>query len=77
LKEIAREIGDATRNMAVWTIQLIAGYLLDCILFPLTLFIVLYLISKGIFAFLADAGRSRSLQKDLEAVAGKFFSPRT
>lgn len=33
-------------NIAVWTIKLIAGYLFDCLIFPVTFFLLLYIFTK-------------------------------
>lgn len=42
---------DKTRHMAVLTLKLVAGYVFDCIIFPLTFFVVLYLFTKNIVNF--------------------------
>jgi hypothetical protein len=39
---------ERTHHMAVLTFKLIAGYVFDCIIFPLTFFVVLYLFTKNI-----------------------------
>lgn len=42
---------ERTHHMAVLTFKLIAGYVFDCIIFPLTFFVVLYLFTKNIVNF--------------------------
>ena len=42
---------ERTHHMAVLTLKLIAGYVFDCIIFPLTFFVVLYLFTKNIVNF--------------------------
>lgn len=46
---------DRTRHMAVLTLKLVAGYVFDCIIFPLTFFVVLYLFTKNIVNFFSRA----------------------
>jgi len=46
---------DRTRHMAVLTLKLVAGYVFDCIIFPLTFFVVLYLFTKNLVNFLSRA----------------------
>jgi hypothetical protein len=42
---------DRTHHMAVLTLKLVAGYVFDCIIFPLTFFVVLYLFTKTLVTF--------------------------
>ena len=55
-RERIRQIGtyfkDKTTLMATLTIQLVAGYLFDCIIFPLTFFVILYVLTKSLVNFL-------------------------
>ena len=46
---------DKTRHMAVLTLKLVAGYVFDCIIFPLTFFGVLYLVTKNMVTFFRRA----------------------
>jgi hypothetical protein len=64
-----------SKEFAVWTIKLIAGYLFDCIIFPLTFFIVVYLLTKALLTHVLGISSSRRFQDDLEAVAQKYFRP--
>lgn len=41
-------------EIAVWTIKLIAGYLFDCLIFPATFFILLYLFTRFSFQYLLN-----------------------
>ena len=38
--------------MATLTLQLVAGYLFDCIIFPLTFFVILYVLTRSLVTFL-------------------------
>lgn len=42
---------DRAHHMAVLTLKLVAGYVFDCIIFPLTFFVVLYLFTKNLVNF--------------------------
>lgn len=44
-------------DMAIWTIQLIAGYLFACIAFPATVFIVFYLVTKNLVRYVIGIQR--------------------
>jgi len=46
---------ERTHHMAVLTLKLIAVYVFDCIIFPLTFFVVLYLFTKNIVNFFSRA----------------------
>jgi len=46
---------DKTRHMAILTLKLVAGYVFDCIIFPLTFFVVLYLFTKSLVTFFRRA----------------------
>ena len=58
-KERIQTIGayfkDKTRHMAILTFNLVAGYVFDCIIFPLTFFAVLYLFTKSLVTFFRRA----------------------
>ena len=43
---------DRTRHIAVLTLKLVAGYLFDCIIFPLTFFVILYLFTRNFIRFI-------------------------
>ena len=46
---------DKTHYMAILTLKLVAGYVFDCIIFPLTFFVVLYLFTKSLVTFFRRA----------------------
>jgi hypothetical protein len=61
-----------TEEIAILTIKLIAGYLFDCIIFPVIFFIILYLFTKGTFGYLFG-GRQRYIgTKQLEEILMKL-----
>lgn len=60
-------------DLADWTIKLIAGYLFDCIVFPASLFILFFIVSKAIISYVLGLRRDKSFKDDLEEILGKFY----
>ena len=52
IRQIGKYFKDKTTHMATLTLQLVAGYLFDCIIFPLTFFVILYVLTKSLVTFL-------------------------
>jgi hypothetical protein len=57
IKYVGAYFKDKTRHIAVLTLKLIAAYVFDCLVFPLTFFVILYVFTRGLVSFL-----SRSLR---------------
>jgi len=51
---------DKTHHIAVLTLKLVAGYLFDCIVFPLTFFVILYLFTRNFIRFINRSVESTS-----------------
>lgn len=64
---------EITTEFATWTVKLIAGYIFDCIIFPLAFFVVVYVLTRGLLTYLLGISRSRSMREDFEAVLGKYY----
>jgi hypothetical protein len=73
-REQAEYFRQQSRNIAIWTLQLIAGYLFDSIVFPAVFFILLFVLVKGALNYLFEDRRQRSLQQEL---AGLLTAART
>lgn len=73
LREQADYFKDKTRNIAIWTLQLIAGYLFDSIVFPITFFILLFIVTKGALLYLFEERKYQSLKEDISEIARKFY----
>ena len=73
IKELAKYFKKETKNIAIWTIQLIAGYLFDCIIFPVTFFIILFIITKSILLYLFENRRYQSFKEDIESMIKKYY----
>jgi len=52
IRQIGKYFRDKTALMATLTLQLVAGYLFDCIIFPLTFFVILYVLTKSLVTFI-------------------------
>ena len=52
IQAIGEYFKDKTRDIAVLTLKLVAGYLFDCIVFPLTFFVILYLFTRNFIRFI-------------------------
>ncbi len=74
IKELSLYFKEKTRNIAIWTIQLIAGYLFDAIIFPVTFFIILFIITKGVLLYLFENRRYQSFIEDIESMVIKYYS---
>ena len=70
---MAKWLNDITRDFATWTIKIIAGYLFDCIAFPLAFFIVVYLLTRTLLSYLLGISRRQSAQADLEEVLRRYY----
>ena len=67
-------ISTKTSELSIWALKLIAGYLFDCIVFPLLLFVVLFWLTKFLVRYFFDIQKQQTLREDLEAILQKFFS---
>jgi len=74
IKELSIYFKEKTRNIAIWTIQLIAGYLFDSIIFPVAFFIILFVITKSILLYLFENRRYQSFKDDIESMVIKYYS---
>ncbi len=69
--KMSEYLQDITNDFAVWTIKIIAGYLFDCIIFPLAFFVVVYILTKNLLAYVIGVGRDYSMRKDFETILAK------
>ena len=67
-----------TTDFAVWTVKLIAGYLFDCIIFPLAFLCCSLCSHKGtLLTYLLGISQSRSMRNDFEAILRKYYGKGT
>lgn len=65
-------IEQITHDFATWTIKLIAGYLFDCIVFPLAFFVVVYLLTRSLLTYVFGFSRDNILREDLFAALKQY-----
>lgn len=75
LKAAAERFSEQTRDIAVWTMKLVAGYLFDCILFPAAFFLILLLFTRGMLAHLIGSHRQARFREDLETLLASTPHP--
>jgi hypothetical protein len=61
-----------SRDIAIWTLQLIAGYLFDSIIFPLAFFLLLFVIAKGALLYLFEDRKQSTLRKELTTLVDSY-----
>ena len=68
---MAEYLEKITEDFALWTIQIIAGYLFDCMIFPLAFFISIYILVKHLLTYFIGIRRDHTMKEDLEAVLAR------
>lgn len=72
LKRTITYLTQKTNDLISWVVQFIAGYVFDCIVFPLGLFFLFYWVFKFLIRLLLDLKRSQTFREDMEAVLKKY-----
>ncbi|MDY6974201.1 MAG: hypothetical protein SV775_18080 [Thermodesulfobacteriota bacterium] len=70
---MANYLEQVTRDLAVWTIKLIAGYLFDCIVFPLAFFVAVYILTKTLLTYLFGIRTAQTLGNDFDLALGRYY----
>lgn len=65
VQQIAQSLKHKSVKMAVWTIKLIAGYIFDCIVFPLTLFVLLLWLTRSVMRYVFQKNMQFSLEENI------------
>jgi hypothetical protein len=76
IKQLSNYFKDKTKNIAIWTIQLIAGYLFDSIVFPVTFFILLFIVAKSVLLYIFEDRKRLAVKEDIAAMIDKFYGTR-
>ncbi len=74
LRTQAEYFRDKSRNVAIWTLQLIAGYLFDSIVFPIVFFFLLFVIAKSALLYVFEDHRELSYRKEIRDVLAMLES---
>jgi len=75
LKQISQLMIDKTRDMCLLVLKIIAGYLFDTVIFPLTLFLLFFHLTRIMAGYIFDIQRRQSLREDLEMLLAKYNHP--
>ena len=76
-EQMAQHFKSKTAQVATLTIKLIAGYLFDCIIFPLSFFLVLYVFAKYMTRYLLGIGAGQRISREIEAVFKRYYGDRS
>ena len=68
IEQIAAHLKDKTKDMVIWAIALITGYIFDCIVFPLALFTLLLWLTRSIIRYLFQKNFQASFRDDLSQI---------
>jgi hypothetical protein len=71
---VAGYLKEKTRDLTIWIIKLIAGYVFDCIVFPVGLFVLLFWLTKVVAKYLFDVKQRQTFREDLEEIFKKYRS---
>jgi len=77
LKALGEYFKQRTHALAELTIKFIAGYLFDCIIFPLTFFLILYLFSTAMIRYLLGIRRSNLMRAEMERLIKTYYQAGT
>jgi hypothetical protein len=75
LKQITQFIVHKTRDLSLLVLKIIAGYLFDTIIFPLTLFLLFFHLTRIVAKYVFDIQRRQSFHEDLEMLIVKYIHP--
>jgi hypothetical protein len=64
-EQIATFLKDKTKDMVIWSIKLITGYIFDCVVFPLALFTLLLWMTRSTMRYLLQKSIQSTLRDDM------------
>ena len=68
IKKVGAHLKKQAEQMSIWAIKLIVGYIFDCIVFPLSLFILLLWLSRSIMRYIFQKNLQSSFRDDLKHI---------
>lgn len=69
---VASYLKEKTRELSIWIIKLIAGYVFDCIIFPVGLFVLLFWLTRVVARYLFELKERQTFRQDLEEIFSKY-----
>ena len=76
IEKVATYLKERAGDMIVWVIKIITGYIFDCIVFPLLLFLILFKLVKTVAAYGFGVNREEDFRKDLYHMLEKYYGKR-
>jgi len=67
IEQICTYLKDKTTDMITWTVKLVAGFIFDCIVFPVTLFALLLWLTRSTLRYIFHRNMQRTFREDLSA----------
>jgi hypothetical protein len=68
IEQIGTYLKDRSTEMITWTVKLVVGYIFDCIVFPVTLFVMLLWLTRGVLTYVFQRNIQRTFRDDLSAI---------
>jgi len=76
IEKVAVYLKERARDMIVWVIKIITGYIFDCIVFPLLLFLVLFKLVKSAATYSFGINKEEDFRKDFLDMLEKHYVKR-
>lgn len=74
--KVVTYLKERTKDMTIWVLKIITGYVFDCIIFPLLLFFVLYKLVKSAANYGFGVNREEDFRKDIHNMLEKYYGKR-
>ena len=74
LAKVTEIVTRKTSELTVWVLKLIAGYIFDCFVFPILLFLFLFWMVRKAVRYFGEINRTRGFRNDLEMVLKKYIT---
>ena len=65
IQQIGVHLKNRSKDMAIWTIKLIAGYIFDCVVFPVGMFVLLLWMTRSVMKYIFHRNLQSSLRQDM------------
>ncbi|MBT3191581.1 MAG: hypothetical protein HN341_03405 [Verrucomicrobia bacterium] len=75
IEQIGTYLKTRSTEMITWTVKLVAGYIFDCIVFPVAIFVMLLWLTRGVLKYVLHRNMQRSLRDDIRAALGAPLLP--
>lgn len=73
IQQIGIHFKTRSKDMAIWTIKLITGYLFDCVLFPVGMFVLLLWLTRSLMKYIFQRNLQSSLAQELSRLLLKSY----